>query len=230
MHFLITAGGTREYIDPVRFISNASSGRMGYALAHAALRVGHDVTLITAPTALKPPADAKVVAAESAAQMFVAVKECWPRCDCLIMAAAVADFTPAHPSKTKIKKDGGPRPTLQLKPTPDILQWAARHKRVGWGLPHRSSRIVVGFALEDRNLRANAEKKMRDKHLDMIVANAPEAIDADKSTVHIKPWNGQWIEIVAKSKTVIARRIISLIEQGETDDPGQRRREAIGKD
>jgi len=109
MNFLITAGGTREYIDPVRFISNASSGRMGYALARAALKAGHAVTLITAPTALKPPAGADVVRIESAAEMFGAV-------------------TPAHPSKTKIKKEGGLKPTLQLKPTADILRWAGRHK------------------------------------------------------------------------------------------------------
>ena len=104
MHFLITAGGTREYIDPVRFISNASSGRMGYALARAALKAGHKVTLITAPTALKPPAGARVVRVQTAAEMFRAVKEHFPACDCLIMAAAVSDYTPARPSKTKLKK------------------------------------------------------------------------------------------------------------------------------
>lgn len=213
LHFLITAGGTREYIDPVRFISNASSGKMGYALAQVALKAGHEVTLITAPTALKPPAGAAVVAIESAAQMFAAVKEHFSGCDCLVMAAAVADYTPARPSKTKIKKEkGGARTTLQLKPTRDILKWAGRHKATG--------QIVVGFALEDRDLRANAEKKLRDKHLDMIVANAPEAINAETSTVHIKTPDSEWIELAAKSKAVIARRIVSLIEQGEDDEAG----------
>jgi phosphopantothenoylcysteine decarboxylase/phosphopantothenate--cysteine ligase len=206
MQFLITAGGTREHIDPVRFISNASSGRMGYALARAALRAGHRVTLITAPTALKPPPGADVVRVESAAQMFAAVKEHFPACDCLIMAAAVADYTPARPSRTKLKKDGGASPTLQLKPTADILRWAGRHKR-------GAAQTVVGFALEDRNLCANAGRKMRDKQLDIIVANAPEAIDAKTSTVHIKRPNSQWIEINSKSKTTIARRIVSLIEK-----------------
>ena len=222
MHFLITAGGTREYIDPVRFISNASSGRMGYALARAALKAGHAVTLITAPTALKPPAGAEVVAVESAAEMFAAVKEHFSDCDCLIMAAAVADYTPAHPSKTKIKKDGGLKPTLQLKPTADILKWAGRNK-AGRGQKakdkgsrvchaHRLPRIIVGFALEDQNLRANAERKMRDKHLDMIIANPPTAIDAKTSTVHIKTRNSPWIELAGKNKAVIARRIVSLAE------------------
>ena len=210
MRFLITAGGTREYIDPVRFISNASSGRMGYALAAAALKTGHTVTLITAPTALKPPAGAKLVAVESAREMFAAVKEHFPRCDCLVMAAAVSDFTPARPSKTKIKKgQGGPRPTLQLKPTPDILRWAGKHRRVCTA--HHRAQLVVGFALEDRNLRAHAERKMRHKRLDMIVANAPEAINAEASTVHIKTPDSPWLRIAAQSKTAIAKRIISLI-------------------
>ena len=177
MRFLITAGGTREYIDPVRFISNASSGKMGYALARAALKAGHEVTLITAPTALKPPAGAEIVRVESAAEMFAAVKEHFARCDCLIMAAAVADYTPAHPSKTKLKKQAA-KLTLELKPTPDILKWAGRQKKPG--------QMLVGFALEDRDLRANAERKMREKNLDMIVANTPGAIGADTSTLHIK--------------------------------------------
>jgi phosphopantothenoylcysteine decarboxylase / phosphopantothenate---cysteine ligase len=208
MHFLITAGGTREYIDPVRFISNASSGKMGYALAATVLKAGHEVTLITAPTALKPPAGSAVVPAESAAQMFAAVKEHFPECDCLIMAAAVSDFTPVRRSKTKIKKqEGQAKPTLQLKPTADILKWAGRHKAAG--------QIVVGFALEDRNLRANAEKKLRDKHLDMIVANAPEAINAETSTVHIRTPGADWIELAAKSKAVIAKKIVALIHVGE---------------
>jgi len=112
-------------------------------------------------------------------------------------------FTPARPSKTKIKKDRGPRPTLQLKPTPDILRWAGRHKS--------ASQVVVGFALEDRNLRDNAERKLRDKHLDMIVANTPAAINAEMSTVHISLCDSQWMQIPAKSKTAIARRIVSLV-------------------
>jgi len=204
MRFLITAGGTREYIDPVRFISNASSGRMGYALARAALRAGHEVTLITAPTALKLPRGADVVHVESAAQMFAAVKEHFGNCDCLIMAAAVSDYTPVRTSKTKIKKEGRISPTLQLKPTADILKWAGRRKAPG--------QTVVGFALEDRNLRANAERKMQDKHLDMIVANGPDAIDAEQSDVQIKVAGGDWLTLHGKSKTVTARRIVRLAE------------------
>lgn len=206
MRFLITAGGTREYIDPVRFISNASSGKMGYALARAALKGGHDVTLVTAATGLRPPSGAAVVAVESAAQMFAAVKAHFGACDCLIMAAAVADYTPARPSKTKMKKeDGGPRPTLQLKPTADILRWAGRHKGEG--------QIVVGFALEDKDLRVRAETKLREKRLDMIVANGPEAIAAERSDVRLKVAGGEWVTLAGTTKGTIARRIVRLVER-----------------
>lgn len=210
MHFLITAGGTRESIDPVRFISNASSGRMGYALARAALKAGHDVTLVTAPTALKPPAGAKIISVESAAQMFKAVKAQFPKCDCLIMAAAVSDYTPANPSKTKLKKQAA-KLTLELKPTADILKWAGRHK-AGSRVTGHGPRIVVGFALEDRDLRVNAERKLREKRLDMIVANAPGAIGAETSTVHIKVGRMEWSEMANRNKATVARRIVSLVE------------------
>jgi phosphopantothenoylcysteine decarboxylase/phosphopantothenate--cysteine ligase len=209
MRILITAGGTREYIDPVRFISNASSGRMGYALARAALKAGHEVTLITAPTALKPPTSAEVIAVESAAQMFKAVKKHFPQCDCLIMAAAVADYTPAHPSKTKLKKRAA-RLTLELKPTPDILRWAGPQRRVGCA--HRKPKLLVGFALEDKNLRGNAERKMREKHLDMIIANAPGAIGTATSTLHVKTAGSDWVEINNTRKTVSAGRIMRMID------------------
>lgn len=213
MRILITAGGTREYIDPVRFISNASSGKMGYALARAALKAGHDVTLITAPTALRPPAEAHVVHAESAAEMFAAVKAHFAACDCLIMAAAVADFTPVRRSKTKIKKDGGLEPTLRvdLKPTVDILRWAGRHKSEG--------QIVVGFALEDKDLRARAETKLRDKQLDMIVANGPEAIGADESGVLVKTPASGWLELSPATKAATAKRLLRLIEKTKACRP-----------
>ncbi len=209
MRFLITAGGTREYIDPVRFISNASSGKMGYALARAALKAGHEVTLITAPTALKPPTGVELVHVESAAQMFAAVKEHFRRCDCLIMAAAVADYTPARPSQMKLKKQAA-RLTLDLKPTPDILKWAGRQGRVCTA--HHKLKMIVGFALEDKDLRANAERKMHEKHLDMIIANTPGAIGADTSTLHIKTTDSDWTEINNASKTASAGRIIRMIE------------------
>jgi len=204
MRILITAGGTREYLDPVRFISNASSGRMGYALAREALRAGHKVTLVTAPTAKRPPSQAKVIEVETAAQMFKAVKKHFEKCDCLIMAAAVADYTSASPAKTKIKKTGKAL-TIKLKPTTDILKWAGGHKR--------KRQIVIGFALEDKAVRSCAEKKLNEKNLDMIIANTPAAIGADKSTVQIKASGGKWLKIPQARKTAIAIWVIAAIEK-----------------
>jgi len=200
MHFLITGGGTREYIDPVRFISNASSGRMGYALTRAAQKAGHKVTLISASD-LQPPVGVEFVGVDSAAEMFRAVKKHFPRCDCLIMAAAVADYTVVRPAKTKIKKEDKSL-TIKLKPTADILRWAGKHKK--------KNQVVVGFALEDKNIRARAAKKLNEKNLDMIIANTPVAIGADKSTVEIKIRERKWLKLPKASKATIAKKIISL--------------------
>ncbi len=210
MRILITAGGTREYIDPVRFISNASSGKMGISLARAALAAGHKATLILAPSSLRPPAGAKVIEVTTADQMFQAVRRLLPSHDCLIMAAAVSDYTPARCSKTKIKKTGRPM-TLRLVPTPDILKWAATQ------IQNPKSKIqnvlLVGFALEDRAVRRRAEAKLQDKGLDMIIANSPAAIGASSSALQIKTRQGPWLELAPAAKSVSARRIIRLIEQ-----------------
>lgn len=204
LNFLITAGGTREYIDPVRFISNASSGKMGYELARAAASLGNKVTLITAPTSTPLPKGVKVVEVESASDMFEAVKRRFDRCDCLIMAAAVSDYTPLAPAPVKIKKGKG-LITLKLKPTLDILKWAADHKH--------KRQIVVGFALDDKNLRVNAQKKLKEKNLDMIIANRPSAIGAERSSVWIKTDRGGWMTISNKTKAEIAGKIIRLAKE-----------------
>jgi phosphopantothenoylcysteine synthetase/decarboxylase len=201
MNFLITAGGTREYIDPVRFISNASSGRMGYALAEAALKAGHFVTLISAPTSLKLQRSARVIDAETSGQMFAAVKKHFSKCDCLIMAAAVSDYSPVKISKTKIKKSDKTL-TIKLRPTVDILKWAAKHKR---------NQIVVGFALEDRDVRTRAAKKLAQKQLDMIIANTPAAIGAEKSSLEILKSDGQWTKLPRLDKHVLAVKIIQML-------------------
>lgn len=203
MHLLITAGGTREYIDPVRFITNASSGRMGYALARAAQKAGHKVTLISASD-LQPPVGVEFVGVDSAAEMFVAVKKYFPHCDCLIMAAAVADYTPVKQAKFKIKKNEKSL-TIKLKPTADILKWAGKHKK--------KNQIVVGFALEDRAIRTRAEKKLKEKNLDMIIANTPAAVGAENSTVHIKSPDSGWTQIKNAAKDTTAKRIITAIEK-----------------
>jgi len=202
MHFLITAGGTREYIDPVRFISNASSGKMGYALTRAAQKAGHKVTLISASD-LQPPVGVEFVGVDSVAEMFEAVKKHFPHCGCLIMAAAVADYTVARPAKTKIKKTNKPL-TIKLKPTADILEWAAKHKK--------ENQLTVGFALEEKNLRANAEKKLKEKNLDMIIANTPAAIGSDKAAVEIKTGGGKWLRLRKAGKAMVAKKIIADIE------------------
>ena len=203
MRFLITAGGTREYIDPVRFITNASSGRMGYALTRAAQKAGHKVTLISASD-LQPPVGVEFVGVDSAAEMFGAVKKHFPRCKCLIMAAAVADYTPFRSAKNKVKKQDKLL-TIKLKPTVDILKWVGKHKK--------KNQIVVGFALEDKKLRANAEKKLKEKNLDMIIANTPAAIGANKSTVQIKTSGSPWSKIENATKVASAKRIIRLVEK-----------------
>jgi phosphopantothenoylcysteine decarboxylase / phosphopantothenate---cysteine ligase len=202
MHFLITAGGTREYIDPVRFISNASSGKMGYALALAAIKAGHKVTLISASD-LQPPVGVDFVGVGSAAEMFAAVKKSFAKCDCLIMAAAVADYTPTKKSKIKIKKSNMDL-IIKLKPTVDILKWAGKNKKKG--------QTVVGFALEDRNLRKSAERKLKEKNLDMIITNNPSAIGADENDVDIKVLNKNWLKIKKQSKRAISERVIRIIE------------------
>jgi len=157
---LITAGPTREKIDLVRYLTNRSSGRTGYALAEAALRRGARVLLVSGPTALKPPSAAEVTWVESASQMLEAVLRLLPQASVVIKAAAVADYTIGNPPDEKIKRTG--RMTLELDPTTDILTEIARRK---------TSQIVIGFAAETQNIVENARKKLVAKSLDAIVVN-----------------------------------------------------------
>jgi len=212
LKFLITAGGTREYIDPVRFISNASSGRMGYELARSAVAAGHRVTLVTAPTNLPVPKAVTVVRIETASEMFKAVKERLHGCDCLIMVAAVSDYAPLRPSRAKIRRVGKML-TLTLKPTPDILKWAGEHKQGKSKKEKGKKQIVVGFALEDRNLRANAERKMHQKNLDMVVANTPATVGNERCEVLVRKAGDKWRRIAKAPKRQVAGRLIRMIEQ-----------------
>ena len=159
--FLITAGPNREPIDPVRYISNRSSGKMGYALARAGLNRGATVTLVSGPTALEPPAGARLIPVITAAEMQRAVLEEFPNCTAVIMAAAVSDYRPIEYSSSKMKRGKTPL-ELRLEPNPDIL------KELG---AKKDGKLLVGFAAESENLAANAKKKLREKNLDMIVAN-----------------------------------------------------------
>ncbi|TAN38124.1 MAG: bifunctional phosphopantothenoylcysteine decarboxylase/phosphopantothenate--cysteine ligase CoaBC [Verrucomicrobia bacterium] len=206
MKLLITAGPTREPLDPVRFLSNRSSGKMGYALAEEAAARGHEVTLISGPVALQPPKNAQVVRVVTAADMLAAVKLHLKKCDVLIMAAAVADWRPARVGKRKMKKGGAQRLTLELQPTPDILKSIGKLK---------GRRIFVGFAAETHNLRAEAKRKLREKNLDLIVANdvtVPGAgfeVETNCVTIFDAQSEEQW-PLLAKRD--VAERILDRIE------------------
>ncbi|KPL70066.1 phosphopantothenoylcysteine decarboxylase [Ornatilinea apprima] len=169
---VITAGGTREPIDPVRVITNRSSGRQGYAVAQAALDAGAQVTLITTPTQLPLPYGAEVLSVETAAQMGDAVLSASAQADALIMSAAVADFQPVQAAPQKIKKSGAP-PAIELRPTTDILSAVAAQRQT-----LQRPRVVIGFAAESQNLLENARAKLQAKRLEMIVANDISAADA----------------------------------------------------
>ena len=169
---VVTAGGTREALDPVRFLTNRSSGKQGYALAQAALDIGAKVTLISAPTSLETPFGAILIAVESAQEMAAAVLRTAADADALIMAAAVADYRPATVADQKIKKSGDDM-TLALSRTQDILLAVAEQLRAS-GFP----RVTVGFAAETENLAENAQNKLKRKGLDLIVANDVSRADA----------------------------------------------------
>lgn len=160
---LVTAGPTREAVDPVRFLSNRSSGKMGYAIARDAMLRGADVTLVTGHTHIAPPPFAEVVRTESAAEMFEAVKERFRGQDVVVMCAAVADYTPGKPADEKIKKGGGDM-AVALKRTADILQYLGEHKEPGT--------YVCGFSMETENVLENSRKKLLKKNADMIAANS----------------------------------------------------------
>jgi phosphopantothenoylcysteine decarboxylase/phosphopantothenate--cysteine ligase len=160
---LVTAGPTVEPLDPVRFISNRSSGKMGYAITTAAKNRGAEVTLISGPVALDCPVGVNLIKIETALQMQEAIKKYFPKTNALIMAAAVADYRPKNIAKDKIKK-GRSNLALELIQNPDIIKNSAAQK---------GKRVVVGFALETKDLFINAKKKLTDKHLDFIVANNP---------------------------------------------------------
>jgi len=200
---VVTAGPTRQYLDPVRFLSNASSGKMGYAIARAAVSAGHQVTLISGPTSLRRPRSVRFIPVVTGQQMFEAVKDALSGCDCLVMAAAVTDFAPERPFASKIKKTGRPL-TVRLVPVRDILRWASRHRPEG--------SVIVGFALEDRQTRQRAQAKLEQKGLDMIIANSPLAIGADKVSLQVKTAGSPWLDLPLASKATQARRIVRLVE------------------
>lgn len=206
--FVVTAGGTQEAIDPVRLITNRSSGKQGYAVAQAALDAGADVTLVTAPTVLTPPSGANVLSVKTAQQMMEAVLTEIVNADVLIMAAAVADFRPV-PTAQKIKKDSG-IPDIKLETTADILAAVAEQKAKS-GFPKRT----IGFAAESQDLVKNAQSKLQRKHLDMIVANDISASDAgfevDTNRVLLLFPEGSRQDLPVQEKSQVADAIIQRV-------------------
>ena len=200
---LVTAGPTREAIDPVRYLSNRSSGRMGFALAEAARDRGASVELVLGPTRLEPPSGIEVAHVESAEEMRTAVLRSFEQVDFCVMAAAVADYRMATPSAQKIKKGDGP-PHLELEQTPDILRELGEQK---------CNQVLVGFAAETENLRENAIRKLREKNCDFLVANpvgesgAGTGIDSLQNQGVLLPSSGDPIELARSSKLEMASRI-----------------------
>ncbi len=207
---LVTAGRTEEDLDPVRFLTNRSTGKMGYALASEAKRRGADVTLVSGPSRLPSPPGVRLVAVRSAEQMSQEVKQWFPWCDVLLMAAAVADFRPRNKAASKIKKREDL--VLELEKTPDILLEIK---------PLKGDRIVGGFALETEEGLANARQKLKSKGLDFIVLNTPTALGADTNQVIVLGADGQAEQLPQMSKQEVARRILDrVVGLLRTKEPG----------
>ncbi len=203
---VVTAGPTREHLDPVRVITNPSSGRMGYALAEAARERGADVVLVTGPTELAPPAGLALTRVETTEEMQHALESLVPNADALIMSAAPADYRPKSPADTKRSRSAGPL-TVELEATPDILG----------SLKRRKGMVVVGFALETGNGLANARAKMQNKALDFVILNdatEPGAgFEVTTNRVTILGRNGTQVDLPLLPKRDVAERILDVVEE-----------------
>jgi phosphopantothenoylcysteine decarboxylase/phosphopantothenate--cysteine ligase len=204
---LITAGPTREAIDPVRFISNHSSGKMGVALAAAAWRRGASVDLVAGPLSVPAPTGVALESVESTEDMAAAVERLLPHADVLVMAAAPADFRPSQPASSKIKKTQSPEP-LTLSPTPDILLATKSARRQG--------AVIVGFALETDDAVASGRRKLESKDLDMIVVNdateegAGFSVDTNRVTLLVRDGDDERLPLMPKSQ--VADAILDRVE------------------
>ena len=206
LNILVTAAGTREAIDPVRYISNHSSGKMGYAIAQAAIARGAQVTLISGPSNLAVPAKANFVPVESAKAMHAAALEYFSKADIVIKAAAVADYRPKEVSSQKIKKQADANLTIVLEKNPDILADLGQKK---------TKQFLVGFAAETNDLISNAQEKLRKKNLDMIVANdvtlSGAGFNADTNIVKLLYPDGEICSLEQMSKTKVANILLDCI-------------------
>jgi len=202
-HILITSGPTRQYLDPVRYLSNASSGRMGAALAAAATEVGHRVTIVSGPVHLAYPPAAEVIPVVSTEEMLAACQKVFPDCDGLIAAAAPCDYRPADVAPHKIRKTGEPL-RLELVETPDIVATLAATRTSQW---------IVAFALETEDQHVRARQKLERKNCDLIVVNGPEAIHADDTRAEILGKDGQVLGSFAGGKGDVARDVFRVIQR-----------------
>jgi len=207
MRVLVTAGPTREYLDDVRYLSNASSGRMGYAIAQAGVELGWDVVLISGPVDLPAPEGCRLVPVITTADMREAALREFPDCQGVIAAAAVCDYKPRQRISGKLSKTGGPI-TLEMIETDDVLAELGRLKQHQW---------IVGFALEAQNPRENALQKLRRKNCDWIVLNAPAAIGADANDVELLDRNGETLQHWSGSKPSVALNLMAWLQQHASD-------------
>ena len=204
MKVIVTAGPTREHIDAVRFITNASSGKMGYAVAAEAAAAGHQVTLISGPVAIAPPAGVQLVLIASVTELAQALQERFDACDALIMAAAVGDFRVQEKFDAKIPRCGGPV-RITLVPTADIL--------AALGARRRRGQVLVGFAVEPEPNEAKARQELAAKNCDYLVLNAAAAMGADESEASILSPEGLALPPAKRSKGALAKEIIALCEK-----------------
>lgn len=206
MNYLIAAGATREYIDPIRFISNPSSGRMGMAVAEAAKERGHNVILIMAHCSILPPKEIPLVRVTTAAQMRKAIKQYVDWADILVMAAAVGDWKAAHRSRQKIKREAKTL-TVKLTANPDILAEVGRLKKRGKKI------FLVGFSLDTGSLIENAKKKLQKKGIDLIIANPPDTFGESVSRVAIVDKRGEVIQLPLLPKKRLAGKLVRMVER-----------------
>jgi phosphopantothenoylcysteine decarboxylase/phosphopantothenate--cysteine ligase len=198
---LITSGPTRQYLDPVRYLSNASSGRMGCALAAAAVAAGYEVIVVSGPVEVEYPPEIEVIRVVSTQEMLDAAQAAFPRCDGLIAVAAPCDYQPVEVSATKLKRTGE---SLEIKliETPDIVGTLGREKGARW---------IVAFALETHDPRTNAVQKLRRKNCDWIVLNGPEAINQQATQVEILDPAGAVVASLAGDKRQVAVELLQAI-------------------
>ena len=206
MRIIVTAGPTREYIDSVRFITNASSGQMGYAVAAIAVEAGHDLTLLTGPVALSPPPGCRTVRFVTVADLAAALADRFADCDALVMAAAVSDFRLEMSFSGKLRRGAGPV-QLRLVPTEDIV--------AALGTRKRADQTIVTFAVEagdPARAEARARRKMTAKAADYVVVNSPAAIAAGESAACILSSDGVVLPWAERPKQDLAREIVNLLE------------------